>query len=55
MITEQQLHLLTLMEHDDYDVHIYLSYRRLYYHMIELENSNKIKRWFEIINNKLIN
>ena len=26
MITEQQLHLLTLIEHDDYDVHIYIYY-----------------------------
>ena len=60
MITEQQLILLTLIEHDHYvtvryDVHIYLSYRRLYYHMLDIEKLNKIKEWFEENNkNKLI-
>ena len=52
MITEHQLHLLTLIEHDHYDVHIYLSYRRIYYHMFELEKLNKIKEWFEENNKK---
>ena len=57
MITEQQLHLLTLMEHDDYDVHIYLSYRRIYYltvtyHMLDIEKLNIVINWFEENNKK---
>ena len=52
MITEHQLHLLTLIEHDHYvtvryDVHIYLSYRRLYYHMLDIEKLNIVINWFE--------
>ena len=49
MITEQQLHLLTLIEHDDYDVHIYILYRRLYYHMLDIEKLNIVINWFEKI------
>ena len=52
MITEQQLHLLTLIEHDQYDVHLYLSYRRIYYHMLDIEKLNIVINWFEENNKK---